>query len=86
MCGIMGWYSFGNTLPDKDKITNMFSLLESRGRDASGYAFIKDNNLIVHKDAMKSSEFVKTNDWKDLVSSLFYDPAYQNENSRIRKE
>jgi asparagine synthetase B (glutamine-hydrolysing) len=41
MCGIMGYYSFGNTLPDKDKITNMFSLLESRGRDASGFAFIK---------------------------------------------
>jgi glucosamine 6-phosphate synthetase-like amidotransferase/phosphosugar isomerase protein len=67
MCGIMGWYSFGHTLPDKDKITNMFSLLESRGRDASGFAFIRDNNLIVHKDAMKSSEFVKTNEWKNLV-------------------
>ncbi len=67
MCGIMGFYSFGNTLPDKDKITNMFSLLESRGRDASGYAFIRDNNLIVHKDAMKSSEFVNTNEWKELV-------------------
>jgi glucosamine 6-phosphate synthetase-like amidotransferase/phosphosugar isomerase protein len=67
MCGIMGYYSFGNTLPDKDKITNMFSLLESRGRDACGIAFIKDNNLIVHKDAMKSSEFVKTNEWKELV-------------------
>lgn len=66
MCGIMGYYSFGKTIPDKDKITNMFSLLESRGRDASGFAFIKDNNLIVHKDAMKSSEFVKTNEWKQL--------------------
>jgi glucosamine 6-phosphate synthetase-like amidotransferase/phosphosugar isomerase protein len=67
MCGIMGWYSFGHTMPDKEKITNMFSLLESRGRDASGYAFIKDNNLIVHKDAMKSSEFAKTNEWKELI-------------------
>ena len=62
----MGYYSFGNTMPDKNKITNMFSLLESRGRDASGFAFITDNNLIVHKDAMKSSEFVKTEDWKEL--------------------
>ena len=86
MCGIMGWYSFGHTLPDKDKITNMFSLLESRGRDASGFAFIRDNNLIVHKDAMKSSEFVKTNEWKELDSSLFNDSSYKNENSRIRKE
>lgn len=67
MCGIMGWYSFGNTLPDKEKITNMFSLLESRGRDASGYAFIKDNNLVVNKAPIKSSEFVKTNDWKQFT-------------------
>ena len=67
MCGIMGYYSFGKTIPDKDKITNMFSLLESRGRDASGFAFIRDKNLIVHKDAIKSSEFVKTVDWKELV-------------------
>ena len=67
MCGIMGYYSFGKTIPDKDKITNMFSLLESRGRDASGFAFIRDNNLIVHKDAIKSPELVKTDDWKELV-------------------
>ena len=33
----------------------------------AAYAFIKDNNLIVHKDAMKSSEFVKTNEWKELI-------------------
>ena len=67
MCGIMGYYSFGKTIPEKDKITNMFSLLESRGRDASGFAFVRDNNLIVHKDAMKSSEFVKTSEWKELI-------------------
>ena len=67
MCGIMGFYSFGKTLPDKEKITTMFSLLESRGRDASGYAFIRDNNLIVNKAPIKSSEFIKTKDWKELV-------------------
>ncbi|MFZ1517701.1 MAG: hypothetical protein WAU11_02945 [Ignavibacteriaceae bacterium] len=67
MCGIMGWYSFGHTLPAKEKITNMFSLLESRGRDACGIAFIKDNNLVVNKAAIKSSEFIKTEDWKELT-------------------
>jgi len=67
MCGIMGWYSFGNTTPDKEKITTMFSLLESRGRDACGFAFIEDNNLIVHKKAIKSSELVKEADWKSLT-------------------
>ena len=52
----------------------------------SAFAFIKDNNLIVHKDAMKSSEFVKTNEWKDLVLPSFNDPSYENEDTGIRKE
>ena len=66
MCGIMGFFSFGNTLPDKEKITDMFSLLETRGRDASGFAFIDDNNLVVHKAPIKSSELIKTDEWKNL--------------------
>ena len=67
MCGIMGYYSFGKIIPNKEKITNMFSLLESRGRDASGFAFIREGNLIVHKDGVRSSEFVKTKAWEDLL-------------------
>lgn len=67
MCGIMGYYSFGKTTPNKEKITTMFSLLETRGRDASGFAFVKDDNLVVKKDAIKSSEFIKTDDWKGLI-------------------
>jgi len=66
MCGIMGYYSFRNTLPDKNKITNMFSLLETRGRDASDFAFIEDNNLVVHKAPIKSSDMIKTDEWKKL--------------------
>ncbi|MBV6421611.1 MAG: Amidophosphoribosyltransferase [Ignavibacteriaceae bacterium] len=66
MCGIMGYYSFGKTIPEKEKITTMFSLLESRGRDACGFAFIEDNNLIVYKKPIKSSELIKEADWKSL--------------------
>ncbi len=66
MCGIMGYYSFGSRLPDKNKLTDMFTILESRGRDASGYAFLKDNNLVVNKAAVKSSDLIKTNEWKNL--------------------
>jgi len=66
MCGIMGYYCFGDRLPDKEKITTMFTVLESRGRDASGFAFIRDHNLIVHKDAVRSSELVKSDVWKKL--------------------
>ncbi len=67
MCGIMGYYAFSETVPDKQNITTMFSLLESRGRDASGYAFIRDNNLVVNKAAVKSSDLVKTIDWRGLI-------------------
>ena len=67
MCGIMGFYCFSEKKPDKKTVTEMFSLLETRGRDASGFAFIRDNNLIVHKDAVRSSVLVKSDEWKKLV-------------------
>lgn len=67
MCGIMGYYSFGNTVPDKTKITRMFSLLESRGKDASGFAFIDNNELKVTKAPVRSSTLVIGEDWKNLV-------------------
>ncbi|MBZ0181776.1 MAG: hypothetical protein K8F60_04915, partial [Melioribacteraceae bacterium] len=68
MCGIMGYYSFGRTTPNKNKIEKMFVLLESRGRDASGFAYINNQNkLVVSKAAVKSSDFVKEADWKSLV-------------------
>src|ERR1035441_7058928 len=66
MCGICGYYVFSNNMPDKNKISTMFSLLSSRGRDASGLAFIRDGNLIVNKAPICSSEFVKSQDWLEL--------------------
>jgi asparagine synthetase B (glutamine-hydrolysing) len=66
MCGIMGYYSFGNILPDKEEMAAMFSLLETRGRDASGWAFVGDDQLFVHKAPIKSSLMVQTKEWKKL--------------------
>jgi glucosamine 6-phosphate synthetase-like amidotransferase/phosphosugar isomerase protein len=66
MCGIMGYYSFGNKVPDKNNITEMFDLLESRGRDASGYAYVNAGQLVVNKAPLKSSELIKSNNWKQL--------------------
>ena len=66
MCGIMGFYCFGDKRPKKDHITDMFALLETRGRDASGFAFIVDDQLIVRKEPIKSSLFVKKKDWQDV--------------------
>jgi glutamine phosphoribosylpyrophosphate amidotransferase len=66
MCGIMGYYCFGDKRPNKDKITTMFALLESRGRDASGYAFIRNGKLIVNKEAVRASILVNKPAWKNL--------------------
>lgn len=63
----MGYYSFGSITPDKDKIMKMFTLLESRGRDASGFAYINNGKLIVNKAAIKSSEMIKSKEWNDLL-------------------
>ena len=91
MCGILGYVCFNHTKPDKNKLAEMFSQLETRGRDASGFAFInkdKNNsiNLIVHKAAVKSSEMIKTDEWKNLDTSGNHDTSYQNENTRNRKK
>ncbi len=62
----MGFYCFGNKRPNKEHITDMFELLETRGRDASGFAFLKDGQLVVNKAPIKSSLFVKTKEWQDV--------------------
>ena len=66
MCGIMGYYCFGAIRPDKQKITTMFELLQSRGTDASGFAFLRDGNLIVQKAAIRSSIMVHSKEWQEV--------------------
>ena len=36
-------------------------------RDASGFAFIDDGELVVHKAPIKSSDMIKTDEWKKLT-------------------
>ena len=68
MCGIMGYYCFGSKKPDKNKIANMFQMLESRGKDSSGFALLnEENNLIVHKAPVGSTAMIKSREWKETV-------------------
>ncbi|HZW40411.1 MAG TPA: hypothetical protein VFF33_14020 [Ignavibacteriaceae bacterium] len=67
MCGILGYYSFGKALPDKQKLAMMFSELQIRGADASGFAYVKDRCLNVVKAPVPSSELVKQEDWRKLI-------------------
>lgn len=69
MCGIMGYFCFGEVRPNKKEIENMFTLLESRGRDASGFAYTDKtnlNDLIVMKAPVKASQLITTEGWKQL--------------------
>jgi len=68
MCGIMGYYSFGSTIPEKKKMEKMFALLETRGRDASGFAFIDPatKQLKVTKSPVPSSNLIKYSQWMEL--------------------
>lgn len=67
MCGIMGYYAFGDIIPSKKKIEDMFILLETRGTDASGFAFINNmKELNVVKMEEPSSVLVKSESWRNL--------------------
>ena len=67
MCGIMGYYAFGDIIPNKKKIEDMFILLETRGTDASGFAYLNNKNeLQITKAETPASSLVKSPRWKDL--------------------
>ena len=62
----MGYYCFGPERPDKHQLSEMFSLLETRGKDASGYAYVEKNNLVVNKAPIKSGVMITTPEWEKL--------------------
>jgi predicted glutamine amidotransferase len=69
MCGIAGF--IGQSHKPKvsyELITQLFDFLEIRGVDAAGAwgTEIGDGRIVYHKDSLRSSEFIKTDFWKDL--------------------
>jgi predicted glutamine amidotransferase len=70
MCGIGGFIGKSKNYKQTFKImTNLFSNLEIRGEDASGFwgTEIGDNgNIIYYKEPIKGSEFIKTQSWNKL--------------------
>lgn len=66
MCGIGGYFCFGEKRPSKSNVTELFSLLETRGRDASGFGYIQDGKIEVSKAPVKSSVFVHDHPWENL--------------------
>jgi len=68
MCGIAGYYCFGEKRPDKQLLTKLFIYLQERGEDASGFGYYSEHkkDFIVYKAPLKASDFVKTKRWKKL--------------------
>jgi len=67
MCGIAGYYAFGNSLPAKGDIEELFINTQVRGNDASGYAYTEDNSLRVQKLNAPAAQLVRTKAWRNLV-------------------
>lgn len=65
MCGIMSYIAFKEP-PDKKIIKQIFINLENRGDDASGFAYTENNELVIAKSNIASSEFVKKSKFKKL--------------------
>ena len=67
MCGIAGFIgSSKNPHITYELITTLFEKTESRGEDASGFWGANKDNIIYHKEPLKSSRFVLKDAWKNL--------------------
>lgn len=75
MCGISGFIGNSNNKDLSFQIlTNLFSNLEIRGIDASGYYAHSSNQIYYHKQKGKSSNIIESEKWqllKDLSFDLF---------------
>jgi ribosomal protein L40E len=72
MCGIAGYKAFGTRRPTVFQLKTLMSLLEQRGRDAAGFAFIDHlSKLRVEKAPMSSSKFAESKHFKlDEIPSM----------------
>lgn len=70
MCGIAGYFCFGEKRPTKSVLDNLLIESMSRGEDSTGVTFIEDGELKVYKASMDAKKFVAENDeWGKLDDS-----------------
>jgi asparagine synthetase B (glutamine-hydrolysing) len=73
MCGIFGIITKSNHITNDhlDKITSkLFILSETRGKEASGIAFIEPDKVNIYKEPISASKFIKTDKYSELFSSF----------------
>lgn len=73
MCGVFGFAAGSrNNLHQKfitSSLSDLFRLSESRGKEASGLAFLNHEKIYIHKDALPGSRMILTSQYKRLVNS-----------------
>lgn len=74
MCGILGFAaknSSGTNCKDFVNLLNrLFLLSESRGKEASGFAAIYKDEIVVHKSPFSASKLVKSKTFKDFFNKF----------------
>ena len=70
MCGIAGWFRYGNIKPTETELTSLFTSLQTRGTDAAGIAWIKDGSIRLLKAPVRASEFVELPDFKKVTPDI----------------
>ncbi len=71
MCGIFGYISKANSLdrPYGEKILKqLYTMSETRGKEASGLMVLNDNKIEYLKDAIAASELIRRKDYKKITS------------------
>lgn len=72
MCGIFGLVSSKNAFKKAEAtslVNDLLLLSQSRGKDSSGIAFVRGNEIAVYKEPLSASKFIKTSIYKDLLNS-----------------
>ena len=79
MCGIFGFVTKNNSGINKndigDILNRLFLLSESRGREASGFAALYKDEIVVHKSPFPASKLVKSKTFKDFFKEFSKQPA-----------
>ena len=78
MCGILGIVNTNNSIKKafQDKLLcKLFTESETRGKEASGFCFVKEDEIIVGKTSESASFLIKTKDFKNAYSQINNKPS-----------
>lgn len=72
MCGIFGLVTTKESLDKrrvKSLVDDLLLLSESRGKDSSGIAFVKGDEIVVYKESLPAHKFIKQKHYHELLAS-----------------